>query len=531
MNILIVDDQPDVVAGVKAGIRWEELPINEIFHAYSMKEAQAVLRKESVQIALCDIEMPMGSGLELFSWMQEHFPEIRCIFLTSHADFGYAQRALKLGGFDYLVSPAPYEEISASILRAAMQIEMEKKKGEKIAYGQYVSEYEAALANTILREYLTGLEEAPEKMLRYFQMASLDFSESSMCVLVHFQAYKKEAVAEKLEGELLRFIIQNVLQELAALRGFQILPCWLGSDFFSVLFFGEELERKEIRECMEEFIAAAKTKIHLHIFACISEKTAFRNVAEKQKRCSEYMRQRVNRYDGVAEIDVRQKQGESVYRAPDFALCEMKLKAKEYKEAQELLLAYIEKLSLDRHLNRKILSYFQQDLLQLFFAILHQNSVSAHAAFRQNYDIELLYQSAESTEEMRHLVCFCIEYLKELEETGTNASPVKRACAYIQKNIHENITRNDIVKEVYVNADYLSRIFKKEMNISLKDYIISEKLKLAAAMLSNTELSISVIAVNTGFTNFSYFTQVFKKFYDMSPSEYREAKRRQGQKS
>ena len=125
---------------------------------------------------------------------------------------------------------------------------------------------------------------------------------------------------------------------------------------------------------------------------------------------------------------------------------------------------------------------------------------------------------------------FCITYLEELNENGTD-SPVKKACAYIQKNIHENITRSDIVKEVYVNADYLSRVFKKEMNISLKDYIISEKLKIAASMLSNTDLSVSIIAVNVGFTNFSYFAQVFKKFYQISPSEYREKKRGTGQNS
>ena len=64
--------------------------------------------------------------------------------------------------------------------------------------------------------------------------------------------------------------------------------------------------------------------------------------------------------------------------------------------------------------------------------------------------------------------------------------------------------------------------FKKEKGISLSDYVIQEKLKIASSLLKGTNLSISIIASNIGYTNFSYFTQVFKKVYGVSPSEYRQ---------
>ena len=80
----------------------------------------------------------------------------------------------------------------------------------------------------------------------------------------------------------------------------------------------------------------------------------------------------------------------------------------------------------------------------------------------------------------------------------------------------------DIADYIYMNPDYLSRLFKKEKNISLTDYIVQEKLKMASAMLRSTNLPVSVIASNIGYTNFSYFTQVFRKSYGMSPSEYRQ---------
>ena len=76
---------------------------------------------------LCDIEMPLGSGLELYEWVAEHFQN-QMYFLTSHEDFSYAQKALQLGGFDYLIQPAPYSAIEVSIQKAVLQIQKEKRK-------------------------------------------------------------------------------------------------------------------------------------------------------------------------------------------------------------------------------------------------------------------------------------------------------------------------------------------------------------------------------------------------------------------
>src|SRR5699024_1056193 len=118
---------------------------------------------------------------------------------------------------------------------------------------------------------------------------------------------------------------------------------------------------------------------------------------------------------------------------------------------------------------------------------------------------------------------FSVDYLKNFHSSqDLNSSQIDKAIEYIRKNIHQNISRSDIASSIYMNPEYLSRLFKKEKGISLSDYIIQEKLKIAASLLKGTNLSVSIIASNIGYTNFSYFTQVFKKVYGMSPSEYRQ---------
>ena len=129
MTILIVDDQPDVVNAEKEGVDWNRIGVETIFTAYSVPDAERLLLDKKVDVLLCDIEMPPRSGLELLNMIRERKMETRCIFLSAHAEFIYAQEAIRLGGFDYILQPAPYSEIEEAVARALQDIK-EKEPAE-----------------------------------------------------------------------------------------------------------------------------------------------------------------------------------------------------------------------------------------------------------------------------------------------------------------------------------------------------------------------------------------------------------------
>ena len=106
MNVLIVDDLYEVVQGVVDGVNWKMMGIEKIHSAYSVDEAKDVFRNHQIGLLLCDIEMPPYSGFDLLQWMRANGYDAECIFLTSHAEFEYARRAVKLGSFDYILQPA-----------------------------------------------------------------------------------------------------------------------------------------------------------------------------------------------------------------------------------------------------------------------------------------------------------------------------------------------------------------------------------------------------------------------------------------
>lgn len=71
MKILVVDDQPDVVAGILDGVNWRALHVEKAYSALSAAEAKDLLLREKIDILLCDIEMPGESGLSLVAWLQK----------------------------------------------------------------------------------------------------------------------------------------------------------------------------------------------------------------------------------------------------------------------------------------------------------------------------------------------------------------------------------------------------------------------------------------------------------------------------
>ena len=114
----------------------------------------------------------------------------------------------------------------------------------------------------------------------------------------------------------------------------------------------------------------------------------------------------------------------------------------------------------------------------------------------------------------------------EKEPDKTEQTPIQRAMTYIRRNIDKDLSRAEIADAIYLNPEYLSRLFKKETGASLNDYIVTEKMRAAQSLLSDTNIPVSLIATKVGYSNFSYFSQVFKKYTGMSPVEYRAAKRR-----
>lgn len=137
MNILLVDDQPNIISSLVSCIPWHSLGISSIYTATSAASAREILLSHSVDILITDIEMPHEDGLSLISWIRENDFKPECILLTSHADFFYAKRAINLRVADYIIQPARDEDIIKAVKNAVARLKEQTEKESLLRYSNF----------------------------------------------------------------------------------------------------------------------------------------------------------------------------------------------------------------------------------------------------------------------------------------------------------------------------------------------------------------------------------------------------------
>ena len=111
--------------------------------------------------------------------------------------------------------------------------------------------------------------------------------------------------------------------------------------------------------------------------------------------------------------------------------------------------------------------------------------------------------------------------MHELHNSPGLSYHVMQVVSYINSHIAEPIRVSDVADAVKLHPDYLTRLFKKDMNCSLSQYIIKEKCRAARYMLLNSQASCTEISSFLYFASCSHFVNCFKKEYGLTPNAYR----------
>ncbi len=126
--------------------------------------------------------------------------------------------------------------------------------------------------------------------------------------------------------------------------------------------------------------------------------------------------------------------------------------------------------------------------------------------------------------EMTRQICENAE--ERLKQASPKVRPeIYRAMAYIQTHLTENIQREQIGKLVNYDSVYFSKRFKTELGMSYTDYLLHVRMLRAQELLSETDIPISDIVAQCGYTDFSYFSGRFRQFCGVTPREWRENRR------
>ena len=100
-----------------------------------------------------------------------------------------------------------------------------------------------------------------------------------------------------------------------------------------------------------------------------------------------------------------------------------------------------------------------------------------------------------------------------------------KAIEYLENNYSKKISLKEISEELFVSPNYLSRLFKREMDINLFDYLQKIRLEEAKKLLDNLNYKVYEISEMVGYGDTKYFSNIFKKIHGYTPMEYRNRNR------
>ncbi len=121
-SIIVIDDEPTTPMAIKDYIN----KTNKDFYVAATfsngQDAVAYLLENPVNVVITDIYMPEMDGLELSSYIHDHFPHISIIIISGYSEFEYARRAIEYGVSSYLLKPFNFQELSQKLRAIADQL-------------------------------------------------------------------------------------------------------------------------------------------------------------------------------------------------------------------------------------------------------------------------------------------------------------------------------------------------------------------------------------------------------------------------
>lgn len=519
MKLLIVDDEPLAVRSVKNAIDWSRLGIEHIYEAYHAAGAKEIFATQQIDIMLCDIEMPKESGLQLLVWVREHYPQTASIFLTCHADFQYAQEAIKLGSLDYLLKPIPPDELEAAIEKAQQQLQAQQQlKQHSESWVKHHPLFIERFWLDVLHRHIPATAAAIQQAA---DERNIQLKVDKPVIMIKVDIHRWHKPLNLRDEKIMEYALANALherlQELGKLYGM------IAAERGHLIAILSEMSSNtaELSRQMSGYIENCRQFFYCDLSVYIGEPAAVYELPDMSVQLDQFIMNNVTRENEVLYL-TEQHADTAAIVMPDLRIWRFMLQEGAGAKLLTEVEAFFVQLRHNRDANALMLHRLYQDFVQMVYAVLAEKGIAAHQLFGDQHSIELASRAAASVKNMGQWALHLIEKaLSYAEEVKLSDSIVVKVKAYITKNLQEDLNRESIASHFYLHPDYMNRLFKKETGLSMTEFLVQERMTVAKELLLKTEMSITTIALHVGYSNTSHFAKLFKKQFGANPNEYR----------
>lgn len=219
-KLLIADDEPKIRRGLAKVLPWEELGIELVGEAENGLEALALAAERKPDILFVDICMPFVDGLEFIERLRQTLERCIVIVISGHDEFRYAQQAVKLHVFEYMLKPVVKAKLEGVVRKAISELELERDKERKMVWmDQQLKTNSIAIRDSFLLKWLDGIV-APEEI--HGQTAFLKLGWAGAVGLIAFKVIQNVESGKSMrvwDRDLLEFALKNITEDLLAAEG------------------------------------------------------------------------------------------------------------------------------------------------------------------------------------------------------------------------------------------------------------------------------------------------------------------------
>ena len=473
-RLLVVDDKELDRNGICYLIEQNQLPIL-VTTAGSADEALQILCQSKYDILLSDIKMPGKSGLELIKDARKIQPALKCVVFSSFDNFQYAQSAIDVGVTKYLLKPIKVDLFLDCFHRLMNEVSEESVENEIRYIYDFISAIPSAQASQTI-EMISGY------------LFLLDF------VHPFFSKPDFVSILPPLPTDIMQIPLNEfqclffAAQEEAAQKYILELKEKLSDtdNFCLITYGGHFTDSKELRSLYDEMEQCSTAKFYLveNEIVYLDDQTHHLTESDIQliwENCEK-----------IAKYAVRH----------------------EFNSADDLLDQLFSKQQLNHNLPIAILKSACANIARI---CLWKND--EHRG--QFIPFLLAIDKNNNVEELKNTV-YEIIHTSSVDNSETLA--IQKALDIIHQKYMEDISLDSLATEVFLSSCYFSYLFKKTTGVNFLKYLTNYRVERAKDLLRSTQLRIGEICEQVGYSNRSYFCQIFRNHCGMSPMQYREMK-------
>lgn len=509
-RVIIADDEPYIVEGIKHIINWEEYGIEIAGTASNGVEALELLLREKAELLITDIKMPKMNGLELIHKAKELNLRTRFIILSGYDDFEYLKESIKLGIENYILKPVNSQEFEETIVNVLSKIHSSN------CQTPYQKKDISIIRDNILFRWVTGSISRNELEERAALLdIKLEWSQYTVSVL-RILPSKDKAISLHLQK-----VVEVCCESMNSLNP-GIVFCTPNNE---IAFITNEstdctslgkLSLNNLRKTMDLnfFFTIGSTEDDYSLV-----ERSFERAMELQQYSIIMPCNSILNYNNFKQ-NISGNQMLEKISYDEISRCILA------KDLEALFLCIDNIFNVLISTNGLTPSVVKNIAAELLFCVVNNFRIIART--KSNPIIELDYPFSDifkmdSINEMcKFIKATAKHFLNLANEKNESINPlIRRILDRMEANYYDDICLKTLAIELNTNANYLGQLFKEETGEYFSDYLNRIRINKAKELLRNTDRNTKDISIDTGYKDVNYFYKAFKKFTGISPSEYR----------